>query len=113
MKKTRKSKKLQLKGNIATGALVIGDIGYFAANPQDYEGGVIPTDPANPFKDGDKALGQFQQDKNLELPGSVNGDLLGRGVVINTNMLSGAYTVKKQVCKITGKLKSVRIVFKD
>ena len=103
----------QLKGYINTGTLFIGDAGYMAQDPQTYPNGVILPDPSNPFNDWDKFTATHENDSNLELPGSFNGDLPGRGVVIQTNMLSGGYKVEKVVCPQTGKLMSLWVIFND
>lgn len=102
-----------LRGIINTGTIFIGDTGYFAANSQDYHEGIIEDDPTNPFKDWDKFHASHQNDCALELPGSFNGDLPGRGVVIQTNMLSGSYSVEKEECPNTGKLLSIKVVFRE
>lgn len=112
MKKARKSKKQVLTGFIQTGTIFIGDIGYMAANSQDYPEG-IPADPTNPFKDLDTFLASTPTDTNLELPGSFNGDLPGRGVIVQTNMLNGKYIVTKKLDKETGKLLEVKVRFHE
>lgn len=111
MKKTRK--KNVLKGFIQSGVLFIGDAGYMAGNPQDYPEGIVPVDLTNPFKDFDTYLAQNQADHNLELPGSFNGDLMGRGVAVHTNILSGQYTITKKLCKETGKLLEIKVKFRE
>lgn len=113
MKRKPRKKKQELKGNIQSGAIFIGDIGYMADNSQNYPDGIITPDPTNPFKDLDTFLEHTQNDANLDLPGSFNGDLPGRGVVIHTNMLNGSYTVKKRFDKVTGKLLEVKVRFKE
>lgn len=114
MKKARKknTRTKVLIGNIATGTIFIGDIGFMGANSQDYPEG-IPADPANPFKDTDSFLASFPSDSNLELPGSFNGDLPGRGVIVHSNMLNGKYTVKKKLDKATGKLLEIKVRFHE
>jgi hypothetical protein len=102
-----------LKGQITTGTIFIGDAGFFADNPQKYPEGIIPNDPTNPFKDWDKFSATHENDCNLDLPGSFNGDLPGRGVVIQTNMLNGSYSVEKENCPMTGKLLSIKVIFRD
>jgi hypothetical protein len=87
----------QLKGKLNSGSIFIGDASYFGDDPQKYPEGIIPNDPANPFKDWNKFSETHQEDCNLELPGSFNGDLLGRGVVIQTHMFNGSYSVEKEV----------------
>lgn len=110
-RKTRKKKQV-LKGFIQSGTIFIGDIGYMAGdNSQSAE--PIQSDPLNPFKDLDTFLEQTPTDTNLELPGSFNGDLPGRGVVLHTGMLNGSYTVKKRFDKVTGKLLEVKVRFHD
>lgn len=113
IKKKRKSKKVGLKGYIQTGTIFIGDTGYMRGNPQDYASGVVPEDGTNPFKNPEAAIHEVEGDYNLELPGSFNGDLPGRGVVIQTNMFSGKYTVTKRLCKETGKLLEVKVRFHE
>lgn len=109
----KRKKKKELKGFIQTGTIFIGDAGYMAGNSQDFEAGIIPPDASNPFKDWDAFVSTHQEDGNLELPGSFNGDLPGRGVIIQTNMFSGSYTVKKRLCKETGKVLSITVKFND
>ena len=105
-----KPKKTQLKGNIHSGVLFIGDIGYMAGDlSQVIE---ITPDPLNPFKDPDTFLAKYPTDSNLELPGTVQG-LTGPGTIIHTNMFNGSYMVKKKVDKVTGKIKSITVTFKD
>lgn len=111
MKKTRKKKQV-LKGLVQSGTIFIGDAAYMADNPQKYPEGIVPADLLNPFKDFDSYQAEHPEDHNLELPGSFNGDLPGRGVTIQTNLLSGSYTVTKRMCKETGKLLEIKIKFK-
>ena len=111
MKKPRK-KKQELKGMLQSGLLFIGDAGYMADGHHHSAEG-IATDPLNPFKDLDRFLAQNPSDANLELHGSYNGDLPGRGIAIHTNLLSGSYTVTKKLDKVTGKLLELKIKFKE
>lgn len=111
-RKPRKKKK-QLKGNVNTGTIFIGDASYFGADAQKFSEGIILESPDNPFKDWEKVQPQYSNDSNLEFPGSVNGDLPGRGVVIQTNMLGGSFTVHRRMDKKTGKLKSLTVKFKE
>lgn len=113
MKRKYRKKKQPLHGFIQSGVIFIGDAGYMADNPQNHENGVIPVDPTNPFRDLDKYLGEHQNDHTLELPGSFQGDLLGRGVAVHTNMFSGKYTVTKKICKVTGKLLELKVKFSE
>ena len=112
-KKRATKKKKQLKGIINSGSIFIGDARFFSGDPQNYPEGIIENDPTNPFKDWDNVAATYEEDVNVDLPGSFNGDLPGRGVVIQTNMMSGSYIVKKYVDKVTGRLKKVTLTFKD
>jgi hypothetical protein len=112
MKKARKSKKVVLKGFLQTGTIFIGDVGYMA-DGNHHSAEPIAPDPLNPFKDLDTFLAETTGDKNIDLPGSYNGDLPGRGVVIQTNMFSGKYVVTKRICKVTGKLLEIKVKFHE
>lgn len=110
-KKTRKSKKKnKLQGYIQSGMLFIGDPIYMGANPQEFPEGVIQADPTNPFKDfNDFTEKNMGQDQNLELPDSYRDNPIGRGSVVQVNILNGRYEVSKKFDKKTGKLKSITV----
>lgn len=113
-KRGPKKKKQALEGYIQSGMLFIGDPIYMGANPQFFEFGVIPEDSTNPFKD----FNQFTEkngglDQNLELPDSYRDNPIGRGCVVQTQLLSGTYEIKKKIDKATGKVKSITIKLKE
>lgn len=110
-KKTKgRKKKQQLEGFIQSGILFIGDPQYMAANPQDFEAGLIPADGTNPFKDfnsfSEKNGGK---DENLLLPDSYRDNPIGRGCVVQLQQLGGKYQIKKKIDKKTGKVVSITI----
>lgn len=109
-KRKPRKKKQALTGFIHSGVIFIGDTGYMADTSQNYADGIIPADPLNPFKDNDAYLEQNPTDHNLPIPNSFTP---GRGVAIHTNMLSGAYTVTKRICKQTGKLLEIKVKFRE
>lgn len=102
-----------LRGIVNTGMIFIGDAGFFADDPQKHDEGIIENDPTNPFKDWDRFRATHENDCALDLPGSFNGDLPGRGVVIQTHMMGGTYAIEKEVCPSSGKLLSLKVVFRD
>lgn len=109
-KKKGRKKKQELEGFIQSGMLFIGDPQYMGANPQDFEGGIIPSDASNPFKD----FNTFSEensglDQNLLLPDSYRDNPIGRGCVVQLQQLGGKYQIKKKVDKVTGKVKSITI----
>jgi hypothetical protein len=109
-KKRGRKKKQQLEGFIQSGMLFIGDPQYMAANPQDFEGGVIPEDGTNPFKDFNTfSEKNYGQDVNLHLPDSYRDNPIGRGCVVQLQQLSGKYQIKKRIDKKTGKVKAITI----
>lgn len=106
----KRKKKQQLEGYIQSGMLFIGDPIYMGANPQDFEGGIVPSDSTNPFKDFDTFTSQNAGlDQNLELPDSYRDNPIGRGCVVQVQQLSGTYIIKKKIDKATGKIKSITI----
>jgi hypothetical protein len=100
LKRTRK-KKQDLKGNIHSGVLFIGDCQFFAQSPVlelDVTTGqtkdVTPVDPLNPFNTLDRTFDLVGDgETNVEL----GPYLPGRGVLINTHMQGGAFIVKKKI----------------
>jgi hypothetical protein len=109
-KKKGRKKKEQLEGFIQSGMLFIGDPQYMAANPQDFEGGIVPEDSTNPFKNFDtfhEKVGGL--DTNLLLPDSYRDNPIGRGCVVQLQQLGGRYEIKKKVDKVTGKVKAITI----
>lgn len=109
-KKPGRKKKQELEGFIQSGMLFIGDPQYMAANPQDFNAGLIPEDGTNPFKD----FNQFTEknaglDENLLIPDSYRDNPIGRGCIVQLQQLGGKYTVKKKVDKATGKVTAITI----
>jgi hypothetical protein len=97
MKKPRK-KKQELQGSIASGVIFIGDAQFFAGSPVlelDPKTGqtvdVTPIDPLNPFNTLDRTLALVgDTSANVEL----GPYLPGRGVLINTHLQGGGFTIK-------------------
>ena len=97
--KARKSKKKELHGFLQSGYLFIGDPSFMRGDLAQED--VIAEDPSNPFKDWDNVSDLLGDESNIDMPGSVNGDLPGRGVAIQTHKISGRYVVKKSIDKKT------------
>jgi len=99
-KKTRKKKK-ELHGSIHSGVIFIGDCQFFTKSPDlelDPTTGktvdVTPEDPLNPFNTIDRVMDLVgDEETNLEIAPFVPG----RGVLINTHLHSGSYTIKKRI----------------
>jgi hypothetical protein len=100
-KKTKtKKKSTELEGNIHSGLIFIGDCQFFAGSPVielDPSTGkpvdVTPIDPLNPFNTIDRSFSLAESgDANLE----IGPYIPGRGVLLNTNLQSGKYIVKKK-----------------
>ncbi len=100
LKRTRK-KKQDLKGNIHSGVLFIGDCQFFAQTPVlelDSSTGqakdITPVDPLNPFNTLDRTFGLVGDgETNVEVAPYIPG----RGVLINTHMQGGAFIIKKKI----------------
>lgn len=110
----RKPKAKKLHGLVNSGIMFIGDPSYMAGDlSQSIDGGfTIPQDPLNPFKDFDAFKATLDYgDVNLELPGLLYSE--GRGIAVQTHRFGGAYEVKKKVCKVTGKVLELKIIFRD
>lgn len=99
--KQRRKKSPQLSGIIQSGVIFIGDCQFFAGSPQlelDPTTGqtvdVTPKDPLNPFNTLDRTFDLVgDQEANVEL-----GPFLpGRGVLLNTHLQGGRFTVKKKI----------------
>lgn len=108
--KRGRKKKQELEGIVQSGMLFIGDPIYMGANPQTFEGGLIPEDGTNPFKD----FGAFTEknggyDENLLLPDSYRDNPIGRGCVVQLQQLGGKFQIKKKIDKVTGKVLSITI----
>lgn len=99
--RTRKKKSPQLTGLIQSGVIFIGDCQFFAGSPQlelDPTTGqtvdVTPKDPLNPFNTLDRTFDLVgDKEANVEL----GPYLPGRGVLLNTHMQGGRFTVKKKI----------------
>jgi hypothetical protein len=113
LKKQRK-KKPELGGIISSGVIFIGDALFFARSPvieldpatgKTYD--ATPVDPQNPFN---------TIDRTFELVGDTSANvelgphLPGRGVLINTHLQGGGYTVKpkKKGGKIVGYIITIK-----
>lgn len=116
VKKTKtKKKSTSLEGNIHSGLIFIGDCQFFAGSPVlelDPSTGqtvdVTPIDPLNPFNTIDRSFSLAEAgDANLE----IGPYITGRGVLLNTNLQSGKYTVKKKTKN--GKLVGFNVTIKE
>lgn len=113
-KKPRK-KKNELKGNIASGVIFIGDAQFFAGSPQlelDLSTGktidVTPTDPLNPFNTVDRVFDLVgDTEANVEIAPFIPG----RGVLLNTHLQGGNFTIKKKIKD--GKLVAFTVSIKE
>ena len=100
-RRSSRKKSVDLKGNIHSGILFIGDCQFFAQNPilefDPNTGTTVdatPKDPLNPFNTLDRTLELVKDgETNLEILPHVPG----RGVLINTHMNNGQFTVKKRM----------------
>lgn len=101
VKTKRTRKKPQLSGIIQSGVLFIGDCQFFAGSQQlelDPKTGqtidVTPKDPLNPFNTLDRTFDIVgDTEANVELAPY----LPGRGVLLNTHLQGGRFTVKKKM----------------
>ncbi len=113
MKKTRKSKKpTPAKGFIQSGILFIGDPVYMSgslATP----GSEAAIDPLNPFLNWGMFTDSLNdQDLSLPFPGAIEEGSTGRGIAVQTNRLSGSYTLQKKFDE-AGKLLEIKVKFHD
>lgn len=116
---------MKLRGFIQSGIIFIGDPSYMGG-PVEYKVtsenmskkelspaqlvDITPHDPYNPFRKFDKFAADLnEQDKNLPFEGTEDE---GRGVVVQTNRISGQYELER-IEDETGKLLELRIKFKD
>lgn len=114
IKKPRK-KKSELKANISSGVIFIGDAQFFAGSPKlelDVTTGsvidVTPKDPLNPFNTIDRT---FEMVGDTETNVEFAPYLPGRGVLINTHLQGGNFTVKKKMKD--GKLVGFTVMIKE
>ncbi len=113
--KRHRKKKADLKGNIHSGVLFIGDCQFFAQTPVievDPSTGqsidVTPKDPLNPFNTLDRTFEMAGDgEANVELAPYIPG----RGVLLNTHMQGGAFIVKKRIKD--GKLIGFTVTIKE
>jgi hypothetical protein len=114
-RKPRKSKKVELKGSIASGILFIGDCQFFAGSPElelnaatGQVTDITPEDKLNPFNTIDRTLNLVgDTEANVELMPY----LPGRGVLINTHLQQGSYVIKKKYKG--GKIVSITVTIKE
>ena len=114
-KKKKPRKKQELTGIIQSGIIFIGDCQFFAGSPVlEYDPAtgqakdVTPIDPLNPFNTLDRTLDIVgETDKNLEIKPFIPG----RGVLLNTHLQNGRFTIKKKVKN--GKLVGYSITIKE
>lgn len=101
VKRKKTKKKPELQGIIHSGVLFIGDCQFFAGSPViefDPNSGhgvdVTPKDPLNPFNTVDRIFELVDgEETTLELA----PHLPGRGVLLNTHLQCGKFTVKKKM----------------
>jgi hypothetical protein len=113
-KKSRKNK-VDLKGSIQSGVIFIGDCQFFAGSkvveldPATGETvDVTPKDPLNPFNTIDRTFDMVgDTETNVEL----GPYLPGRGVLLNTHLQGGSFSVKKKMKD--GKLVGFTVTIKD
>lgn len=114
-KKKPRKKKVDLHGSIHSGVIFVGDCQFFTKSPDlalDPITGqtidVTPVDPLNPFNTIDRVMDLVgDTEKNLEIAPF----LPGRGVLLNTHLQCGSYTVKKKIKN--GKLVGFTVLFKE
>jgi hypothetical protein len=114
-KRKPRKKKQELAGNIHSGVIFIGDCQFFAGSPVlelDPQTGitqdVTPIDPLNPFNTLDRT---FDLVGDLEANVELAPHLPGRGVLLNTHLQGGRFTVKKKIRN--GKLVGYSIDIKE
>jgi len=115
VKKRTRKKKIELSGNIHSGVIFIGDCQFFAQAPVlelDVKTGevvdVTPTDPLNPFNTLDRT---FDLAGDTEANVEIGPYLPGRGVLLNTHLQQGRFTVRKKMKN--GKLVGYSIDIKE
>lgn len=114
-RKKPKKKKSELKANISSGVIFIGDAQFFAGSPVlelNASTGTIedvtPKDPLNPFNTLDRTFSIVgDTEANVEFAPY----LPGRGILINTHLQGGNFTVKKKVKD--GKLVGFTVLIKE
>jgi hypothetical protein len=114
-KRKTQRKKQELKGSIHSGVIFVGDCQFFTKSPElalDPATGqtidVTPKDPLNPFNTIDRVMDLVgDTEANLEIIPHIPG----RGVLLNTHLQSGSYTIKKKVKN--GKLIGFTVTFKE
>lgn len=115
-KRTKKVKvDKTLRGNLPSGSIFIGDPLYFAGDmSQPGAEEDAAKDSTNPFKNWNN-FNAFDnaQEVNLPVPFSIFEGTVGRGCVIQTPYVEGKFQLKKKLCKETGKVLEIRIIFKD
>lgn len=114
-KRKPRKKKIELAGNIHSGVIFVGDCQFFAQSPElelDVTTGevrdITPVDPLNPFNTLDRTFDMVGDGEvNVEL----GPYLPGRGVLLNTHLQQGRFTVRKKMKN--GKLVGYSIDIKE
>jgi len=113
--KPKKKKSTELAGIIQSGVIFIGDCQFFAGSPvlelDPATGQVVdvtPKDPLNPFNTIDRT---FELAGDAESNVELGPYLPGRGVLLNTHLQGGKFTVKKKIKN--GKLVGYSIDIKE
>lgn len=111
MKSPRKKKTPPLKGFLSSGILFIGDPSYMAGELSQ-PGSELLESRENPFLNWDKFTQSLDsQDKSLPFPGAIDeATSHGRGIAVQTNMLSGRFEVEKKYDE-AGKLLQLVVKF--
>jgi hypothetical protein len=74
---------------------------------------VTPDDPYNPFRKWDAFTTEIGDEKDVSLPFyGTTGGTDGRGLALQTGRKDGSFTVER-IEDENGKLKELRVIFKD
>lgn len=86
----------KLKGFIQSGIIFIGDPVYMSGDLSQ-PGSEDVVDPANPFKNWGRFTDSIgDTDVNMPFPGASEPTATGRGIIIQTGLLSGQYEIVKE-----------------
>lgn len=110
---TRKKKPAPLNGFLQSGILFIGDPVYMSGNLS-APGSEALESLENPFLNWGKFTDSLNdQDASLPFPGAINPETSsGRGIAVQTNHLSGKFTITKKYDK-GGKLLQLVVKFHE